>query len=145
MAGMKRGNTVLACLCLAIGAAIMLVAAGIITVADDNIHAPLWVLGLCGLVFLLGGFMIIAGAKSRFNALGAALLCGSFGLVGAWVTFFSPDNSITGGVPFLSQSTNATIGRWVFGAGALISFAIAWVALRQFLRWNKPNAESTSD
>ena len=142
---MKRGNIVLACLCLAIGAAIMLVAAGIINVAADSIHAPLWVLGLCGLVFLLGGLMIFAGAKSRFNALGAALMCGSFGLVGAWVTFFSPDNSITGGLPFLSQATNATIGRWMFGTGALISFAIAWVALRQFLRWNQAGTASASD
>ncbi len=136
---------VLACLCLVIGAAIMLVAAGIINVADENVHAPRWVLGLCGLVFLLGGLMILAGAKSRFNALGATLMCGSFGLVGAWITFYSPDDSITGGLPFLSQSTNAAMGRWMFGAGALISFAIAWVALRQFLRWKTPADESASD
>ena len=142
---MKRGTVILACLCLAIGATIVLMAAGIIEVADESVHAPRWVLGLCGLVFLLGGFMMLAGAKSRFNALGAAILCGSFGLIGVWATFFTPDDAITGGVPFLSQSTNATIGRWLFGAGFLISFAIAWVALRQFIRWKKPAAESTSD
>ncbi len=136
---------ILACLCLAIGAAIMLVAAGIINVADENVHAPRWVLGLCGLVFLLGGLMIFAGAKSRFNALGATLICGSFGLVGAWIRFFSPDDSITGGLPFLSRSTNAAMGRWMFGAGALICFAIAWVALHQFLRWKKPADESARD
>ena len=145
MAGLKSGNLITACLCLFIGAAILLAAADIINIPEQDIHAPRWVLGLCGLVFLLGGFMILAGAKSRFNSLGAAILCGSFGLVGAWVALFSPDDSIVGGVPFLSQATNSGIGRWVFGIGSLISFAIAWIAMREFLGRIEPESDLAGD
>lgn len=134
----RRSNqTLVGWLCIAAGIFILATAAGLIPVPEDDINAPTWVIALCGLVFLVGGIMAFAGTRPRLNALFAALLCGAFGAIGTWVTFFSPAESISGGVPFLAQSTNAAIGRWVFGLGTLITFGIAAIALREFLRGSK--------
>lgn len=133
----RRNHALVGWLCVAAGAFILATAAGLIPVAEEDVHAPTWVLALCGLVFLVGGLMVFAGTRSRLNSLFAAVLCCAFGAIGAWVTFFSPAESISGGLPFLAQSTNAAIGRWLFGFGTLISFGIAGIALRQFLRGSK--------
>mgnify|MGYP003637148135 CR=1 FL=1 len=133
----RNNHTLVGWLCVAAGAFILATAAGLIPVPEEDINAPTWVIALCGLVFLVGGVMAFAGTRSRLNSLFAAILCGAFGAIGAWVTFFSPAESISGGVPFLAQSTNAAIGRWVFGFGTLITLGIGAIALREFLRGTK--------
>lgn len=37
----------------------------------------------------------------------------------------------TEGIPLLSTADNVTLGRWVFGGGALICFAISAYAFRR--------------
>jgi len=50
------------------------------------------------------------------------------------VAVAAPPGSIAGGIPLLSQAANEAIGRFLFGAGALMCFGIAALALRQFVR-----------
>lgn len=130
----RNGHRVIGTVCLAAGLLITAVALGLISVPPEDVHAPMWVLGLCGSVFVLGGIMAMAGPKARVTALGAALMCLCFGVVGGWVAIAAPPGSIAGGIPLLSQETNDTIGRFLFGGGALMCLAIAALALRQFLR-----------
>ena len=130
----KRTLMLMAGLCIVIGGVITAIAAGLIDVPAEDVHAPMWVLAMCGGVFLVAGLILLAGPESRLSSFGAFFICASFGCVGAWVAIFAAPESISGGLPFLSRTTNGMIGKWLFGFGALISFAIAGVALRECLR-----------
>lgn len=124
-------NRWLAWICIAIAVFIIAGAVGVFPLEPAN-NTPLWVVGLSGAVFGLGGIMILLGPKSPLTALGAALMCVSFGAIAAWIALFAAPDSISGGLPFLSTETNGKIGKWIFGLGALVCFAIARVAWRQF-------------
>ena len=111
----------------------ILIALGVIP-AGDEAHAPMWVIGLCGVVFVSGGIMALIGRESRFTAIFAALLCGCFMLVGVWVAAFAPAEGFSGGLPLLSQATNVTLARWVFGLGALMCGGVSLYAIREFFK-----------
>ena len=110
----------LALIPLVIGVFIIALALGIIPEDPGNFHAPPIVVGLAGAVFLIGGLSLLVKAQSAWRAIGAALILGCMGAVGAWVTFFGDSSKIEGGLPFLSQETNALLGRGVFGVGTLL-------------------------
>jgi len=131
---MLKSRFALALLCIAVSLYLFSIASGFIPTSDEQAHAPLWVIGLCGVVFLIGGCMILLGRHSRVNDLLAAILCAIFGVVGLWVSLFSSSEGFSGGIPFLSYEQNVTIARWVFGLGSLISFAIAAYAFRRSIR-----------
>ena len=98
------------------------------------LHAPLWVIFLCGVVFLLGGAMLLVDRNSKFNALCASLLLLVMGVIGAWVALLGPAAGFSGGIPFLPQAYNVTLARWVFGLGALVSFMMLVYAIRSLLK-----------
>jgi hypothetical protein len=129
-----KGHWIIGAVCITAGLLIIAVATGALPVPPEDVHAPMWVLFLSGLVFILGGAMALAGPKARVTSLGAALMCVCFGLVGGWVAIAAPPGSISGGIPLLSQASNEAIGRCLFGGGALLCFGIAALAVRQFLR-----------
>jgi uncharacterized membrane protein YphA (DoxX/SURF4 family) len=85
-------------------------------------------------LMLMAGLMLIAGQKSRLSSFGAFFICVSFGCIATWVACFAPPESISGGLPFVSRTTNGMVGKGLFGFGALICFAIAGVALRECFR-----------
>lgn len=118
-------------LCIVLGALPLSVALGLISVSEGQIHAPMWVVALSGIVFMIAGCMILLGNHSRANDVLAGVLCLLFGIVGIWVSLFSPDEGFSGGVPLLSNAANITLARWVFGGGALICFAISVYAFRR--------------
>lgn len=93
--------------------------------------APMWVVALCGIVFLIAGCMIFLATHSRASDMLAAILCLLFGIVGTWVSLLSPSEGFSGGIPLLSQESNVTLGRWMFGGGAVICFAISAYAFRR--------------
>ena len=119
-------------LCIAIGAAILLSVFGAIDPQGKQSDASPWVLSLCGVVFSVGGFMVLAGPTSKLTSLGAAIVCTCFGVLGVWAVFFSPPESLSGGIPFLSQSVNAVLGKWMFAIGSIISFTIVVYAFREY-------------
>jgi hypothetical protein len=121
-------------LCIIIGVFPLLISLGVIDPDRTGVHAPMWVLALSGMVFVIAGLMMLVGRNSRFNNLLAALLCMNFGTLGAWVALFAPAEGFSGGIPLLSDSFNLALGRWVFGIGAALCFLVAFIALRQFFR-----------
>ena len=124
--------------CIGVGLFPILVVTGVLDIEQTEPNAPTWVVIITGMVFVLAGMMILAGQHSRFTAWSAVLLCTCFGVVGAWVSLASPGEGFSGGIPFASQSFNIVLARWMFGIGALISFAMAVYAFRQ-LRFEQPS------
>jgi len=124
-------------LCIAIGLYAISVALGIIKPDDSAVHAPMWVIAICGVIFLISGIMVLIGQRSRVNSLCAAILCGCFALVGAWASLFPPPEGFSGGIPLLSKSANTIIARCLFGSGAVLSSILSIYALRRFLRLRK--------
>ncbi|XWN36392.1 MAG: hypothetical protein ROO71_10580 [Balneola sp.] len=104
----------------------------IIPVDESTVNAPMWVIGLCGFVFSLGGIMMLLGEKSPLNHLLACLLVLSFGLISGWIAFFGDSAHFSGGTPFLSNAQNVWIARVLFGSGSVLCFAVALYAMKKF-------------
>ncbi len=116
-------------LCVALGLFPLGVAFDFVPVDPRGVHAPPWVLALCGLVFISGGGLILLHRHRILQHLFAGTIVASFGLVAMWVALFAPDDGFSGGFFFVSDATNVTIARWVFGAGAVLALAIFAAAM----------------
>jgi hypothetical protein len=130
----RRGNLVVALLCIALGSFLALVAGGLIEDDPAKRHAPDLIIGLSGSVFVIAGIMILVGRQSRFNDLLAAILCMTFGIIGAWVSIFGASEGFSGGLPLISDETNTRLARAAFGLGALLCFAISAWAFKRYYR-----------
>ncbi len=113
-----------------IGLFLVLAAADIIPIDEDGLHAPRWVLGLCGLVFSIAGVMVSLGQESKWNNLLAGILILSMGSVGGWVALFGASENFSGGIALLSDSSNISLARLMFGSGGIICIAIAIYAIK---------------
>ncbi len=111
------------------GLAIVAVASGLIEPDPGSVHAPSWVLGLCGVVFIGGGAAVLFPSSSRWRSIAAGSLVVSMGIIAGWVALFGPGEHMSGGFWFVPHDTNVWIGRIVFGLGSLMCFAIAAWAL----------------
>jgi hypothetical protein len=56
-----------------------------------------------------------------------------FGVIGGWVALNGESNQFGGGFPFVSPAANDAFARWLFGAGAIICFAVAVYALKKVM------------
>ena len=128
----QRSNLVVALLCIALGVFLVLVAGGLIEDDPTKRHAPDLIIALCGSVFVIAGIMILVGRKSRFNDLLAAILCMTFGIIGAWVAIYGASEGFSGGLPLISDAANTRLARGVFGLGSLLCFAISGWAFKRF-------------
>ena len=86
---------------------------------------------MAGLAFVIAGAMILLANHSWANDLLAGVLCLLFGITGTWVSLFSSSEGFSGGSPLLSDESNVMLGRWLFGIGALMCFAISAYAFRR--------------
>jgi len=127
----ERSRLVLGLLCVVLGALPLSIALGFIPIVEGQVHAPMWVVALSGIIFVIAGCMIFLGSQSRANDFLAGVLCLLFGAVGTWVSLFSPSDGFSGGVPLLPNAANVTLARWLFGGGALICFALSVYAFRR--------------
>ena len=116
------------------GVAVLLVAAGVVAVDPTTVHAPRWVLGACGAVFALGGLAVIVPEGSPVGSAAAGTLVLAFGLVGGWVALFGEAEGFSGGLAFVPRAVNVAIARGLFGAGALLCFALFAWGVRQTVR-----------
>jgi len=117
--------------CIALGCSPIAISLGVIPINESGSTAPPWVIAGAGLAFVIAGFMILLAHHSRANDLLAGVLLMIFGIMGIWVSLFSSSEGFSGGLHFLSGELNVLIGRWVFGLGALICFALcAWAFQR---------------
>ncbi len=117
--------------CLAIACYPIALAVGYLPVDEARLTAPRWVIAGAGFSIAIAGFMILLAGYSRANDLLAGVLLLLFGVMGTWVSLFSSDEGFSGGLPFLSRELNILVGRWVFGIGALICFALCAYAFRR--------------
>ena len=86
-------------ICIAIGLYPISIGLGIIKTSESNVNGPLWLLLLCGVIFVVGGFMILVGRKSIYNNLLAAVICICFTILGVWVALFATPEEMKGGIP----------------------------------------------
>jgi hypothetical protein len=138
------------CIASLAGLYFLLIGAGVLPVpgGPKNLHGPLWVVLCAGLAFFLGGAAILLQVLGRANAQGelpaqaptwirvAQYLIGvaifaSFGAVGSWVAFGPGDRVFSGSAGFVSGEVGATIGRTVFGVGAVV----VWICTLAFAAW----------
>lgn len=127
----KGTPAIIGLLCIALGLWPLSIALGVVAVPEASLHAPLWVVALSGVAFVIGGCMILLAGRPGMNDFLAGVLCLIFALVGAWVALFGPDDGFSGGISLLPPAANVTLGRWVFGSGAILSLAISVYALRR--------------
>ena len=117
---------------LGMGLFILGIGLGIVPTEEGSVHAPPWVISLCGAVFFLAGLSLLAGEKAHINSLIGALIGGGLGAVGLWVAFQGSAEHMSGGIPFVPRSVNIGLGRVMFGFGGLIGVLILLLGLRQF-------------
>ena len=89
-----RARWGLALFCVALGTYPILLATGIVEPDPGQLHAPPWVVGIAGGVFVLLGFYLPFSGSKVSNNLFGALICLSFAAMGAWVAFDSPPGSL---------------------------------------------------
>lgn len=120
----------LALFCILLGAFITATAAGFIPAPPDSFNAPRWILGLVGFVLMACGGALGFDEDSPMRAGMAVLILIPMAIMGFWIAFNGDPENISGGLPFLDQTTNGIIGKWVFGIGAVITSGIALIALK---------------
>ena len=120
--------------CVAAGLAVVGVAADVIAVDPSTVHAPRWVLGACGAVFVLGGVAALAPPGSSVGSAAAGTVVLAFGLVGGWVALFGSADGFSGGLPFVPEAVNVAVARGMFGLGSALCLALFVWGVRRLLR-----------
>ena len=118
------------------GLFIALIAGGVIPVDPDSIHAPRWVLGAAGMVFMIGGVMAAAGPTNpRLNDVLAGTLIACMASIATWIAFGPGEREFTGGLSLgplsLWGESGPSTGRIAFGFSAILLWAlVAFVLYR---------------
>jgi len=120
--------------CILIGLLPIATALRLLPVQPGALHAPRWVLFLCGFAFVNAGAVLLAGPRPRLRSLFAMLLMTAMGATSGWIALFGDPGSFSGGVPLISPRRNVLVARWLFGFGAVLLLAMAASAARQTLR-----------
>jgi hypothetical protein len=133
---------------ICVGAVIFLVALDIISVPEEDIHAPRWVLAAVGMVFALAGVMaMVQGLKASmgghpfikwaYNGLLLVFMI-LFAAPFHWIAFAPGERefSTTTSIPFVSVTTSGGDlgGRLAFGCGAVLMDLILIVIVIQILK-----------
>lgn len=129
-----ESNATVGYLCLAIGTAIALVAGDVIPTDPSQFFAPRWILALVGLSVIACGGSLIAPKDSIQQLCCVGLILLSFTIMGGWVAVFSPDESISGGLPFIPKSVNIFLARCLFGLGPLVCLGMLWRLVSDFFK-----------
>lgn len=139
------------------GLVCVLIGLGIVPVPGGraNLHGPLWLAALIGVIFLLSGAACFIQGIGRANAnaelpavaplwmravfylVGVALLFG-FAVLGTWIAFAGDARSFSGGIPLLGPG-NVSLVRIMFCFAALTCWlaAIAYAVdgARKLMKW----------
>ncbi|MEM9218467.1 MAG: hypothetical protein AAGD25_29515 [Cyanobacteria bacterium P01_F01_bin.150] len=100
---------------------------------DTTEFAPMWIIFLCGIAFVIAGTVILVKRHSRIHTLLVTSILFILGAVGVWVALFSPEEWFVGGFTVLSELQNIVLARWMFGIGAIASFIMSGYGTQQFL------------
>jgi hypothetical protein len=132
---LDKGDIAVALVAIACGGYALLVAAEVVPV-DMADNTPRWIAGLVGGTFVVAGLMVFLRNYSRALDLMAALLLAAFTLLAAWVAVYGAEE-VSGGVPFLPRDMNVSIGRVMFGMGAVMCFGGFLYAVQRFFDSHK--------
>ncbi|AFY40171.1 hypothetical protein Lepto7376_4036 [[Leptolyngbya] sp. PCC 7376] len=128
-------NPFLGIFCIVLGFFPIAASTGILKTDPSTIHAPLWVLFACGMVFVTTGLMMIFGQKYPwFNHLCAVLWFVTMGSVAGWVAFFAEGGSCSVFIPFFPPAWEMLLCKSFVAFGALFCAGLAIYAFRQFLK-----------
>ena len=136
----KRETIGLGAICAAMGGYFILVALGVVP-SPGAAKAPMWIVFCCGLAFFLGGIGVMtpalvtgevrndgelpAGAPQWLRLmqylLGLALFA-TFAAIGTWVAIGGGARSFSFSGFFMTSGGGETVGRIVFGIGAVITW-----------------------
>ena len=121
--------------CFLGGALIVAVAAGIIPTSESDVHAPHWVIGACGFMFVIAGFLVIVPDTMPHmkSFLGAALLS-LFAAVPGWIGFGAGPREFGGSMSFGGITSTAHPGE-IFGRIAFGFFAVLLAAGAVYSWW----------
>ena len=97
-------------------------------------ETPRLMLVFVGFIFLLVSIMVQVGKKERLNNFLASVLTFVMGLMFGWVSLFGKESGFSGNGVFISYITNLPVGRIMFGIGSIVSFIVAIIAFRMFLK-----------
>jgi hypothetical protein len=112
------------------GVFILLAAFGLGPMSGSAIHAPRWVIGLAGLLFIGSGVLLIekfhklATFMAGFVTIGITVIC-------AWIAVFGEAEYFSSGLSLFSDDTEVLIARVLFGAVAVLGAAITVNAFRK--------------
>ncbi|WP_412068847.1 hypothetical protein [Rubrivirga sp. IMCC43871] len=109
---------------LAAGAALVGIGAGVVPVDPGTVHAPGWVLALCGAVFGMGGVAVLAHRWPAVQSAAVGVIWLAFGVIGGWVALFGSAEQFSGGTGLLPRSLDVWLARGVFGLGAVLCLAV---------------------
>ncbi|MEL7084216.1 MAG: hypothetical protein AAGM36_06920 [Cyanobacteria bacterium J06597_1] len=126
----QQKSLLLGFLCIAMGLFPIAHSLNLLPISEQPGDAPRWVIGVCGMVFVLSGCMMMTQLNSRLNHILAAIFLALMGSIGVWVSLFSQAEGMSGGLFFLSREQNVLLGRCLFGLGAAIGFAMCVYAIR---------------
>jgi hypothetical protein len=110
----------------------MAAATGFIQVDPDSMHAPRWVIGSAGGLFVLAGIAILAHRHLFLPSLLVPIILTLFAAVFGWVGLGPGKREFDGGLPFVSFEFNNWLGRGLFG---FFSILMGLVALYSWLRF----------
>ncbi|MCR9132888.1 MAG: hypothetical protein NXI08_09950 [bacterium] len=125
-----------------VGVFFVLMGEGIIPIELQENEAPAWIITVCGVIFIIAATLTLRGQGARFNQLLASILIALMGTIGAWVAFFGDSSQMSGGMNILTDENNITLGRVIFGLGALICYATAIHAFRLHLKERRKSTEN---
>lgn len=125
-------------LLLVSGLVIELTVFDIISIDENLVHAPNWVIALLGILFLSGGLVIVVSPESSIATWSAGTLVIAMTLVSAWVAVYGSSEHFSGDLPFISQDTNVIIARIIFGCVSLLGLAIILAAAKK--TWGRGDA-----
>ncbi len=128
------------------GLFILAIAVGWISSDPQSFHAPRWVVGAAGLIFVCGGLLLLVNqvdtrAATPLQHLTQFLLAGVlltlFALILNWIAFFPGEREFGGSFSLffltISSGSEALLGRLCFGLGAVFLDAISlWHWIRGF-------------
>lgn len=158
-----RLNYYMAVIAAATGAYIMALGANLLPVpgGPSNLQGPQWLLICAGLTFFLASIAIVIQALGHADDAGelppaaprwmsvvqyligfAIFAC--FGAIASWIAFGPGERQFSGTFGFVTTAANETMGRVVFGTGAIMIWlamaAILASGIRKFSDRNTPNA-----
>jgi hypothetical protein len=119
-----------------LGFYLVLSSLGFLPIDMERWHIPRPLIGALGLLLVCAGGATVTGGGQRLNDFFAGVMMLCFCLIGGWVSIYS-DGNFEGGVSFLAKESNVSLGRIMFGSGAVITFLCSVFAFKAALLGRK--------